>query len=343
MTTIVEYKPEHRSAWSAYVDASDRATIAHDIAWKDIISAGLGHHPRYLMAVDGSTVRGILPMFLVKTWWRTRYLVSLPWIDYGGVLADDAEMEKLLLDEAEKITRTDKAEFLELRAVNPQLNSLPVSTRKVTFLLELDSDPEKIWTGFNAKLRNQIRKADKSGLTTHFGGLDYLDAFYEVFARNMRDLGTPVWGRDFFEKILTTLEDAARLILVKMNDKVIAGGLVLSFKDRLYVPSASAYREYLKYCPNHALYWRVIKEGCTQGYGYFDFGRSTWESNTFKFKKQWVPDPTQLNWQYFLNRTKEIPAVNPDNPKYRFFISLWRKLPLAVANSVGPRLIKNFP
>lgn len=343
MTNIVEYTPEHREAWSAYVDPSERATIAHDIAWMDIISAGLGHRPRYLLAVDGAAVKGVLPMFLVKTWWRTRYMVSLPWIDYGGVLADDAPTEKLLLEAAEKITRTERAEFLELRAVNPRDDSLAVSTKKVTFLLELDKDPEKIWTGFNAKLRNQVRKADKSGLTTHLGGLEYLDSFYEVFCRNMRDLGTPVWGRDFFEAILSTLKDSAQIILVKMEDKVIAGGLVLSFKDRLYVPSASAYREYLKYCPNHALYWRVIKDACSRGYRYFDFGRSTWESNTFKFKKQWVPDPTQLNWQYFLNKTKEIPAVNPGNPKYRFFINLWRRLPLAVANTVGPRLIKNFP
>ncbi|UCD63470.1 MAG: FemAB family PEP-CTERM system-associated protein [Candidatus Zixiibacteriota bacterium] len=343
MTDVVEYTADYKAAWSTFVEKADNATIAHDIGWMEVIAKGLGHTPRYLLAVDGQQVTGILPLFEVKTWWRSRYLVSLPWIDYGGVCAADAATEQLLVARGREITEQARAEFMELRSVNPTAVDLPTSQKKVTFLLQLDRDPEKVWTGFNAKLRNQIRKADKSGLTTELGGLEFLGAFYKVFARNMRDLGTPVWGRDFFAEILTTFKDSARIILVRMSGRVIAGGLVLSFKDRLYVPSASAYREYLKYCPNHALYWRVIKDGCEGGYRFFDFGRSTWESNTFKFKKQWAPEPTQLSWQYHLNKTQEIPMVNPSNPRYRLFIGLWRKLPLAIANAVGPKLIKNFP
>ena len=159
----------------------------------------------------------------------------------------------------------------------------------------------------------------------------------------MHDLGTPVWGFKFFKTILETFPDTAQLILVRKNKKAIAGGLVLSFKDTLYVPSASAYRSSLKYCPNHALYWEVIKKGCEQGYNIFDFGRSTLNSPTFGFKKQWVSTPAPLVWQYYLNKAKEMPAINPDNPKYRIFINLWRKLPLPIANFLGPKVIKNFP
>jgi FemAB-related protein (PEP-CTERM system-associated) len=343
MTKIIEYSSQYESDWSQYVATAASATIAHKIGWKDVIARGLGHRPHYLMALDGTRVTGVLPMFVVKTWWRTKYVVSLPWIDYGGVCADNAETEQLLLAKARELTQHENAEHMELRSVAAGSTDMPVSQKKVTFLLPLESDPDKLWKGFNAKLRNQIRKADKSGLTTSMGGIEDLPAFYKVFAYNMRDLGTPVWGRDFFEHILNVFNDSAKIVLVRMEDKVIAGGLVLSFKDRLYVPSASSYRSYLKYCPNHALYWRVIKDGCKQGYRHFDFGRSTWESNTFKFKKQWTPTPTQLNWQYHLNRASEIPSVNPDNPKYRFFISLWRKLPLPIANTLGPKLIRNFP
>jgi FemAB-related protein (PEP-CTERM system-associated) len=344
MITISELTKEHDTAWCKFVNDNPEATIAHELGWRDVISASLGHQPVYLVATDGSQVSGILPLFRVKTWWQSRYVVSLPWIDYGGVCAIDKESERLLLERACEITRQQKAEFMELRSVNgSESNALKVSENKVTFLLELDKDPEIIWKGFDAKLRNQIRKADKSGLTTEYAGLEGLDSFYRVFARNMRDLGTPVWGKDFFERILTRFEDSAKIILVKMNDETIAAGLVLSFKDRLYVPSASAYRSYLKYCPNHALYWRVIKDGCEQGYQYFDFGRSTRDSNTFKFKKQWAPEPRQLYWQYHLNRVDEIPAINPNNPKYRLFIGMWRRLPLAIANRLGPKLIKNFP
>jgi FemAB-related protein (PEP-CTERM system-associated) len=344
MINISEYSSEYESQWSEFVRQAQTSTIAHQIGWKDVIAESLGHRPVYLIATNNAKITGILPMFLVRTWWRSRYVVSLPWIDYGGVCAEDTQSERLLLERACEITEQAGAQFMELRSVaaSPAVD-LITSDKKVTFLLELDAYPEKIWKGFNAKLRNQIRKADKSGLTTEYGGLDKLDLFYKVFSYNMRDLGTPVWGMDFFERILSTFHDSARLILVRKDDKVIAGGLMLSFKDRFYVPSASSYRSYLKYCPNHALYWRVIKDACEKGYKYFDFGRSTWNSNTFNFKKQWTPDPRQLNWQYHLNRVEDIPAVNPSNPKYRLFIGIWQKLPLAVANAVGPKLIKNFP
>ncbi|UCG61166.1 MAG: FemAB family PEP-CTERM system-associated protein [Candidatus Zixiibacteriota bacterium] len=344
MISVSEYSTEHESQWSQFVSESDTATIAHEIGWRDVIADSLGHKPMYLMATRGSEITGILPLFLVTTWWRARYVVSSPWIDYGGVCARDPESESLLLERACQITQQHKARFMELRSVdNSGAGNLEISEKKVTFLLELNRDPDKIWKGFDAKLRNQVRKADKSGLTTEYAGVEKLDLFYGVFSYNMRDLGTPVWGRDFFERILTRFNETAKLILVRKEDRVIAGGLVLAFKNRLYVPSASSYRSYLKYCPNHALYWRVIKDACEQGYAYFDFGRSTWDSPTFRFKKQWAPQPRQLRWQYYLNSVNEIPSINPNNPKYRLFIGTWRKLPLRIANLLGPRVIKNFP
>jgi FemAB-related protein (PEP-CTERM system-associated) len=344
VTTVSEYTPQMESQWTRFVEHMPEATVAHQIGWREVIRDSLGHRPVYLMAINGDEITGILPLFLVKTWWRARYVVSLPWIDYGGVCARDVESERLLLERACRVTEEENARFMELRSVvNSTSLDLATSDKKVTFLLNVEGGPDRIWKGFNAKLRNQIRKADKSGLATEYGGLDELELFYRVFAHNMRDLGTPVWGIDFFERMLVRFEDNAKLVLVRKDDRVIAGGLVLAFKDRLYVPSASAYRSYLKYCPNHALYWRVIRDAAEQGYRYFDFGRSTWNSSTFNFKKQWTPTPTQLHWQYHLNKADQIPAINPDNPRYRLFIGLWQKLPLPVANTIGPRLIKNFP
>jgi FemAB-related protein (PEP-CTERM system-associated) len=343
MKEIVEYTDEYQTAWLEYVESSPSTTIAHCIGWKEVMQNSLGHRPRYILAIEGSRIRGILPLFVVKTRWQSRYIISLPWIDYGGICADDIETEKLLLDEARRITESEKAEFMELRSIKANDLNLVHRKDKVTFLLRLDKDPEKIWKGFDAKLRNQIRKSQKSGLTAEFGGVEKLVSFYKVFSRNMRDLGTPVWGIGFFESILKEFSDTAQIILVKKDKSVIAVGLILSFKDRLYVPSASSYRSSLKYCPNHALYWEVIKKGCEQGYRYLDFGRSTWHSNTFNFKKQWVATPTQLTWQYYLNKRKDLPSLNPSNPKYRLFIGLWRKLPLPIANYLGPKIIKNFP
>jgi serine/alanine adding enzyme len=343
MVAVSLFDPSHSQAWQAYVTRSHGATIAHQLGWREVIAHGLGHRPLYLVAFRGEAICGILPLFLVTTWWRTRYLVSLPWIDYGGILADDAEVERALLEETRRLADRHGAEFAEFRTIDEQPLGLPIRLDKVTFLLPLAADAETLWTKFDAKLRNQIRKSEKSGLTVEFGGGERLDAFYRVFAYNMRDLGTPVWGKPFFRVILDTFPDSAQLVLVSKDSEVIAGGLALTFKDRVYVPSASSYRRALTYCPNHALYWAVIRQGCERGLGYLDFGRSTWDGPTFNFKKQWGAPPTQLHWQYALHRTKELPAINPGNPKYQMFIKMWQKLPLGVANLLGPRLIRNFP
>jgi FemAB-related protein (PEP-CTERM system-associated) len=214
---------------------------------------------------------------------------------------------------------------------------------KVSFVLELNEDPEVVWKAFGWEVRGRIRKSQKSKLTTEIGGLENLDDFYEVFSRNMRDLGTPVWGKDLFRNVLTEFPRDAEIILVRMGDEVIGGGLILSFKDTQYVPSASSCKWSLKYCPNNALYWSVIRRACENGCAYFDFGRSSRDSGTFRFKKKWGATVKQLVWQYHLNKEKEVPRISPDNPRYRAAIALWKRMPLRLANFLGPKLIRNFP
>jgi FemAB-related protein (PEP-CTERM system-associated) len=344
MTTGVKpYSDEYRSAWTDFVTTNPMATVCHEVGWREVIQDALGHVPKYLLATDGARVTGVLPLFQVTTWWRARYLISIPWLDYGGVCAEDRATAEALLHEADRVARESGARFVEMRSVTAVSDNLPQADNRVTFQLRLDPDPDQIWRGFGPKLRNQVRKSEKSGLTTEIGGVEKLDQFYRVFSRNMRDLGTPVWGKQLFLNVLKQFPVTARIILVRQESRAIAGGLILKFKKSLYVPSASAYRESLPLCPNHALYWRVISEGCRDGCEIFDFGRSAIESNTFKFKKQWVPEPTQLHWQYLLNTVDGIPAINPRNPKYRMFISTWQLLPVPLANLLGPRVIKNFP
>lgn len=337
------FAPNDTAAWQSLVAKHAAATICHQSEWGDILARTLRHKPEYLVAEQDSRLVGVLPLFRVTTWWRAIYLVSIPWLDYGGVLAESTEAEAALVQYAHQRAAETGAKFVELRSVLPLSESLPSRTDKVTFLLPLNPDPETLWKAFDAKLRNQIRKAQKSGLTTEFVGADGLNDFYGVFAQNMRDLGTPVWGKQLFAEILQTMANRAQLILVRKDHQVIAGGLLLRFRDRYYVPSASSYRWALEFCPNHALYWAVIERGCRERLAYLDFGRSTWNGPTFNFKKQWGAPPTQLTWQYLLPPGEELPAINPANPKYRLFIAAWRKLPLRVANWLGPKVIRNFP
>ncbi len=343
MIKVVEYEHRYWKQWSAFVDKTVTSTIAHQIGWKEVMQTGLGHKPKYLIALDNDKVMGVLPLVIMKVFWGPRYAISLPWIDYGGVCADDFETENMLLNKARRITESEKAQFMELRSVEAGDHNFHIREDKVTFLLELNKDFDIMFKSFNSKLRNQIRKAEKSELTTKFGGIELLPDFYKIFSWKMHDLGTPVWGKSFFKMIFEAFPETARIILVKKDEQPVAGGLVLAFKDRLYVPSAAAYRSALKYCPNHALYWEVIKKSCEEGCRYFDFGRSKIGSSTFKFKQQWVPTPTSLTWQYYLARAKKMPSIDPSNPKYKLFINIWKKLPLSVANYLGPKIIRNFP
>lgn len=343
MIEIVNYTKEYEADWTAYVEQSAGTTVSHQIGWRTVLEKCLGHKGCYLMALENGKIRGVLPLFLVTTWWRTRYMVSIPWLDYGGIVADTVEIEEKLLEYACRLAEQEKAEHLELRSMQANLEATIHRTDKVTFLLDLSKGEETLWKNFDAKLRNQIRKSQKSGLTVKFGRDELLDQFYAVFSRNMRDLGTPVWGRDLFAEVLSTFGERARFIVVMKDHDTVAAGLVLSFGSQLYVPSASSYRSARAYCPNHTLYWEVIKQACREGFAYFDFGRSTKEAPTYRFKKQWVPDPLQLVWQYQLIRGTEAPSADSQDRKYRLMIDLWKKLPVPIANLLGPRVIRNFP
>ncbi len=222
MITIERYSEKHKAAWDKFVFSQPGATVAHPIAWRQVISNELGHLPRYLIALEGSEVRGVLPLFLAKTWWGTKSLVSIPWIDYGGVLADADEPKNLLLAEASKLAEAEKATFVEYRSVDPIASDLPIRTEKVTFELEMPEDSEVLWKSFHFKLRNHIRKAEKSGLKAEIGGLDKLPEFYKVFCWKMHQLGTPVWGYNFFESILTNMKDSAQIVLARKGDEAIA-------------------------------------------------------------------------------------------------------------------------
>jgi FemAB-related protein (PEP-CTERM system-associated) len=173
--------------------------------------------------------------------------------------------------------------------------------------------------------------------------MELLDGFYEVFCRNMRDLGTPVYGKNFFRNVLEEFPETTRIISVKLGDKTVASGILTWFKDTLEVPWASSISDYREMCPNNLLYWEAIRFAINNGSLKFDFGRSTPGEGTFKFKKQWGAKPVQLYWQYLLKEGERLPELNTKNPKYEMAIKVWKKLPLAVTNFIGPHIVKNIP
>lgn len=324
--------------WDAYVGSSPRAGHCHLVGWRRVIRRSYGHQSWYLWARNGDRVLGILPLIVFRGLRGERSLVSMPFLDDGGVCADTPEVGVELVGRALELLRTLGAVALDLRHRQPSALDLPPYGSKVTLCLELAQDPQAMWKGFDAKLRNQIRKAQKSGLTVSWTGIDGLDDFYDAFAENMRDLGSPVHGRNFFTAVLEEFGERARLLLVRQGPQGIAGGLCLTFGNTLLMPWASSVRRYRWACPNSLLYWEVLRWGCEKGLRRFDFGRSSPGSGTYRFKKQWGAVEEPLQWQRVT--VEDVRGVPEEGERtwYRLAAGAWKRMPVGVATMVGPML-----
>ena len=319
-------------AWDEYVLRCPSAGLYHRYGWGRVIERAYRHPPVYLWARDEAGVRGVLPLVLFRGALGGRALVSLPFLDEGGLCADDAAARDALWSAASDLARRERAPSIELRQGPASGLGLPPLGSKVSVMLRLASDPDVMWKRLDAKVRNQVRKATSSGLTAAWCGIDGLDEFYRVFAHNMRDLGSPVHARRFFQGILEEFADVARLLLVRDGRRAVAGGVCMAFRDTVLVPWASSLREWRSRCPSNLLYWEVIRSGCEKGLRWLDFGRSTPGGGTYRFKMQWGGEERRLSWE-----ASERPSVvDSDDPRYRWMVGAWQKLPVGVTRVVGP-------
>lgn len=331
------------AAWDAFVADESGASAYHGYAWRGLVHSVFGHQTLYFAARERGKIVGVLPLVRLKSRLFGDFLVSVPYFNYGGVLARSPQACDELLRHAEQAARLMGVSHIELRHREAGQHTWPARTDKVSMLLKLPATPEALQKALPAKLRSQIKRPVREGVTSTFGGEELLDAFYAVFAENMRDLGTPVYPRRFFSAILQTLGDRARIALVHLKDAPVAAALLITHRDTTEIPWASSLRRVNALGVNMYLYWSVLEFAVKQGSAVFDFGRSTLDSGTYRFKKQWGAEPLQLHWHYWLKGGGELPRLNPSNPKYRLAVAAWQKLPLPVANWLGPHLVKNLP
>jgi FemAB-related protein (PEP-CTERM system-associated) len=327
-------------AWESYVDARGDAAGYHSWHWRQVFAGAFGHEPVYLIAREGGLITGVLPMVQIKSLLFGRTLTSLPFLNYGGVMADGPEIAQALIEAARDEAVARRCSHVELRHVAAQFPSLPCKQHKVS--MRLKTGPG-MWDALDRKVRNQIRKAEKSGLVVERGGAALVGDFYDVFARNMRDLGTPVYSRRLFEEVLRVFPDRAQIHVVRLNGLAIAAGLTYRTPQMVQLPWASSLRSYNTLCPNVLLYWDAIQFATESGAGVFDMGRSTPNEGTFKFKAQWGAEPVPLCWEYRLLAGGELPNTSPTNPKFELAVAVWKKLPLQVANRLGPKIVRAIP
>ena len=342
-TVYISLLKDEQNEWNTYVEQNPVASIYHLAEWRELIRKTFGHQGFYFIARnDAGNVTGILPLIRLKSRAFGDFMVSLPYFNYGGPIGDHPLIEQKLIDAANALAAKTGVTHVEYRD-NTSRENMPARTEKVNMILQLPESVDGLWDGFSAKLRSQIKRPQRALPEILIGGREYLEDFYEVFSRNMRDLGTPVYGKDFFSNILDCFTQQSRIIHIRLHGKSVAAAFLLGHRNTLEIPWASTIREVNHLSMNMLLYWEVLKFAITNNYKYFDFGRSSKDSGTYRFKKQWGAQSRQSYWHYWLNTGEEIPSLNPDNPRYAMAIRIWRHLPLKLTNLLGPTIVKNIP
>ena len=339
---------DDKDKWDEYVLSYSHASPYHLYAWKMAIEEAYNHRAYYLIAEENNQITGVLPLIYLKPPLFSGQFVSLPFCDVGDMLVRDENTKEKLMLEAVSLAKKCKAKYIELRGqIYPQsfeYLGLPVSVQsyKVRMFLELSQSSEMLWGNFKSKLRSQIQKAEKNGLRFEWGSIEDFEDFYLVFSRNMRDLGSPVHSKEWFYAVLQHYGGNIRMGLVYHNEQLVGVGIILSLNNVVSIPWASTLRDYNRLSPNMLLYWNFLKYASDNGYAKFDFGRSTPNEGTYKFKAQWGAKPVPLYWNYIILNNRKLNFDESISTKREKIVRLWQSLPLKMANYIGPAIRKHI-
>ena len=315
----------------------------HQSAWFSLIKKTFGHETRILVAEDEQeNILGGLPLTFFSSKLFGKFAISIPYVNYGGVVTHYLDIAQKLIEFAQDIRANENLSHIEIRTMQAGLakNSLD---KKVSMVLTLPATNGELEKNLGTKLRAQYRKAENYAPSVKFGTLELLDDFYNVFARNMRDLGTPVYSKTWFKNILMEGTIKSTLIVVYMENKPVSTGFLVGSHDTLEIPWASTIQSANTKNANMWMYRQILSFAINEKYKYFDFGRSTLGAGTYKFKKQWGALAYAHHWYYVLPEGESKPELNPDNPKYKLVIFLWKLMPVWLTKIIGPHIIKHIP
>jgi len=328
--------------WDAFVQDQPDWTHFHRYGWREVVSEVFGHDCPYLAAWEDDRLVGVLPLVRVKSLLFGHYLVSMPFVNYGGPLGSPEAVRALAL-EAGELARRQRVKLLELRSRTAQPIPLEVSHRKITVVLDLPADgPSALWKRLDAKVRSQIRRPQKAGVTVLFG-LDQAPAFFSVFSRHMRDLGTPVQSYALFDAIARRFGDSVWFGCAYLNGDPIAGGCGFRWRDEFEITWASSLREHNRIAPNMLLYWSFLEQASTSGLRLFNFGRCSPDGGTHRFKMQWGSREEPLWWYHQALSARAHATPSPNDSALAWGPRLWKHLPERVATALGPHIVRYIP
>ena len=328
--------------WDTFVREHPLGSPCHLVGWKRGVEATFGHRPHYLMAQEHGRVQGVLPLFEVRGLLGGRALVSVPYGVYGGILAATPSAATALLEAARELGRELRADYVELRHRRGQELDLPTKSLYVHFSRPISASEEENLAQIPRKQRRMTRQGGKHGLRAELG-LGHLDAFWEIYAHSVQNLGSPVFPRELFRALVTEFGKECELLTIWKEGRMVAGVLSFFYEDQVLPYYGGAHREAFPYAVNDFMYWELICHAARLGYRVFDFGRSREGTGPYNFKRHWGFEPVPLPYQYVLLNSGRMPDLSPSNPRMRLAIEAWKRLPGGVAKTLGPILTRYLP
>jgi FemAB-related protein (PEP-CTERM system-associated) len=328
-------------AWDAYVQRAPEATFFHRSGWKTVLERAFGHRTHFLYAEENGVIVGILPLAEIRSILFGHSLSSLPFCVYGGIVADNEEAAKALRKSACELADRLKVGALELRNCHASDSGWPVKELYFTFRKVIEPDDEANLMAIPNRQRAMIRKGIGEGLHSEWD--ESPDRLYRVYSESVRNLGTPVFAAKYMRILREVFAEDSSVLMITRAGQDVAGVMNFYFRDEVlpYYGGSTAEARTIKGV-NHFMYWELMRRSREQGYKLFDFGRSKADTGPFSFKKNFGFEPQALPYEYYLVKSPAVPDVNPLNPKYRLLVNTWTRLPLPLANLLGPPLARSL-
>lgn len=327
--------------WDDFVFACPDATFFHRAAWQNIIKDVFHHTTYFFYAENAGEIQGVLPLAHVNSRLFGNSLVALPFAVYGGVAANNAEATMALEDEAQKLAKKLGVDHLEFRNMKPQHADWPTQDLYVTFRKEILPDVEANMLAIPRKQRAMVRKGIKNGLKSTVDRSS--DRFFKLFADNVHRHGTPAMPKRYFDTLLQVFgKDCEVLTVTGPDGQLLSSVLSFYFRDEILPYYAGDDESARHLAANDFKYWELMRHACERGCKLFDYGRSKEGTGPYAFKKNWGFEPQPLHYEYCLYKRDAIPQNNPNNPKYKLFIAAWRRMPIGLANWLGPHIVRNL-
>jgi FemAB-related protein (PEP-CTERM system-associated) len=336
VVTVNTYAQTDRADWDRFVEQHPGGTFFHLSGWERVLRRALRHKTHYLLARAQGVVVGVLPLARVRSFLFGDMLISTPFCVYGGALAKDAATQVALEDAAAKLARDLRVDYLEMRNRARSRSEWPAKNLYFTFRRTLDPDPEKNMLAIPRKQRAEVRAGIKAGLAVDFDA--QLDRFYDIYSQSVRNLGTPVFAKKYFEILREEFSDRTEVTTIVHQGNPVAALMTFWFRDEVlpyYGGGLAAARPLSAY---DFMYWDLMRRACERGVRIYDFGRSKADTGPFRYKKHWGFEPEALNYEYVLCNRHELPNLSPTNPKYGLFVRAWQKLPLRLSQWIGPQI-----